>query len=142
VDRKPGNGYLEYAFHLAGFSRAHPDSLALKKYTDEQAKSEVFRLARSIDSKKNLRNGHSDRLVACAQKWEKSLGLGKEDLQELRIACWLHYVGKIKRARRDSLKPGLWTRRKKIMQEASGDWEECARRSSRFAASSGDTASP
>jgi len=92
--------------------------LRLKKYTDEQAKSEVFRLARSIDSKKNLRNGHSDRLVACAQKLGESLGLGEEDLQELRIACWLHDVGKINVPERILLKPGpLDTEERRIMQE-------------------------
>src|SRR6267143_1996935 len=35
--------------------------LRLKKYMDEQAKSVVFALARSVDSKQNLRNGHSER---------------------------------------------------------------------------------
>src|SRR5258708_8548400 len=92
--------------------------LRLKKYTDEQAKSEVFRLARSIDSKKNLRNGHSDRLVACAQKLGESLGLGEEDLQELRIACWLHDVGKINVPERILLKPRpLDADERRIMQE-------------------------
>jgi putative two-component system response regulator len=69
--------------------------LRLKAYMDEQAKSVVFSLARSVDSKQNLRNGHSDRLVTYAEQLGESLGLGDDDLQELRIASWLHDIGKI-----------------------------------------------
>ena len=36
--------------------------LRLKMYMDEQARSAVFSLARSVDSKHNLKNGHSERL--------------------------------------------------------------------------------
>ncbi len=42
--------------------------LRLKVYMDEQAKSAVFSMARSVDSKQNMRNGHSDRLVVYAQQ--------------------------------------------------------------------------
>src|SRR6266571_6736291 len=69
--------------------------LRLKKYMDEQAKSAVFALARSVDSKQNLRNGHSERLVAYAEQLGEGLGLGDDDLHELRIASWLHDIGKI-----------------------------------------------
>jgi putative two-component system response regulator len=69
--------------------------LRLKVYMDEQAKSAVLSLARSVDSKQNARNGHSDRLVVYAQQLGENLGLRKENLQELRIASWLHDIGKI-----------------------------------------------
>jgi putative two-component system response regulator len=73
---------------------------------DEQAKSAVFALALNVDSKHNLRNGHSDRLVAYAEQLGESLGFGEEDLQELRIASWLHDIGKITVPESILLKPG------------------------------------
>jgi len=92
--------------------------LRLKKYIDEQAKSVVFSLARSIDSTQNMRNGHSDRLVLYAEQLGKSIGFGEEDLQDLRVACWLHDIGKICVPERILLKPGpLDGRERKIMQE-------------------------
>ena len=80
--------------------------LHLKTYMDEQAKSVVFSMARSVDSKQNLRNGHSDRLVSYAEQLGESVGLGEEDLQELRIASWLHDIGKISVPEDILLKPG------------------------------------
>jgi putative two-component system response regulator len=92
--------------------------LRLKKYMDEQAKSVVFALARSIDSKHNLRNGHSERLVAYAEQLGESLGLGDEDLHELRTAGWLHDIGKISVPESILLKPGpLNAEERRIMQE-------------------------
>ena len=92
--------------------------LRLKKYMDEQAKSVVFSLARSVDSKQNLRNGHSKRLVGFAEQLGESLGLGDEDLHELRIASWLHDIGKIGVPESILLKPGpLNAEERRIMQE-------------------------
>jgi cyclic di-GMP phosphodiesterase len=92
--------------------------LRLKNYTDEQAKSMVFALARSLDSKQNLRNGHSERLVSYVEQLGESLGLGEEDLQELRIASLLHDIGKINVPETILLKPGpLSTEETKIMRE-------------------------
>src|SRR6266852_6292084 len=92
--------------------------LRLKKYMDEQAKSAVFALARSVDSKQNLRNEHSERLVAYAEQLGESLGFGEEDLQELRIASWLHDIGKISIPESTLLKPGpLSAEERRIMQE-------------------------
>jgi putative two-component system response regulator len=92
--------------------------LRLKMYMDEQTKSAVFSLARSVDSKQNLRNGHSERLVSYAEQLGERLGLGEEDLQELRIASWLHDVGKIGMPERILLKPGpLDAEERRIMQE-------------------------
>ncbi len=80
--------------------------LRLKAYMDEQAKSALFSLARSIDSKRNLRNGHSDLLMTYAEQLGKSFSFGEEDMQELRIACWLHDVGKFAVPESILLKPG------------------------------------
>jgi putative two-component system response regulator len=80
--------------------------LRLKRYMDEQAKSAVFSLARSVDSKHSLKNGHSEHLVAYVEQLGGSLGFGEEDLQELRIASWLHDIGKIGVPESILLKPG------------------------------------
>jgi len=78
----------------------------------------VFSLARSVDSKQNLRNGHSKRLVGFAEQLGESLGLGDEDLHELRIASWLHDIGKIGVPESILLKPGpLNAEERRIMQE-------------------------
>jgi len=69
--------------------------LRLKGYIDEQAKSVVLSLARSIEAKSSLMTGHSDRIVKYAVQLGMSLDLPEEDLQELRIACLLHDVGKV-----------------------------------------------
>jgi putative two-component system response regulator len=92
--------------------------LRLKKHMDEQAKSAVFALALNVDSKHNLRNGHSERLVAYAEQLGESLGFGEQDLQELRIASWLHDIGKIGVAESILLKPGpLDAEETRIMRE-------------------------
>jgi putative two-component system response regulator len=92
--------------------------LRLKIYEDEQAKAALFSLARSIDSKRNLRSGHSDRLVLYAQQLGESLGLGEQDLHELRIASWLHDIGKINVPESILLKPGpLNAQETRIMRE-------------------------
>jgi putative two-component system response regulator len=80
--------------------------LRLKSYIDEQAKSVVLSLARSIEAKHALTAGHSERLVDYAVQLGKSLGLPEEELQELRIACLLHDVGKVAVPDSILLKPG------------------------------------
>ena len=90
----------------------------LKMYMDEQAGYAIFSLARSVDSKHNLKNGHSERLVAYAEQLGESLGFAEEDLQELRIASWLHDIGKISIPEGILLKPGpLDSEERRIMQE-------------------------
>jgi len=69
--------------------------LRLKTYIDEQAKAVVLSLARSIEAKHPLMNGHSDRIAKYAVHLGSSVGLPEEELQELRIACLLHDVGKV-----------------------------------------------
>jgi len=79
--------------------------LRLKSYIDEQAKSVVLSLARSIEAKHSLTNGHSDRLADCALQLGENLGLTEEDLEELRLACLLHDIGKMAVPDRILLKP-------------------------------------
>src|SRR6266478_9061506 len=64
--------------------------LRLKKYIDEQAKSVVLSLARSIEAKSPLTNGHSNRIVDYAMQLGRSLVLTEDDLLDLRIVCLLH----------------------------------------------------
>jgi putative two-component system response regulator len=92
--------------------------LRLKAYMDEQARSALFSLARTVDSSQNLRNGHSDLLFTYAEQLGKSIGLDDESLRELRIACWLHDVGKISVPENILLKPGpLDAKETRIMRE-------------------------
>jgi putative two-component system response regulator len=92
--------------------------LRLKTYMEEQARSSVFAMARSLDSHHNLRNGHSDRLVEYAEQLAESFGLAEEDLTELRIACCLHDIGKVSVPESILLKPGpLDEEERRIMQQ-------------------------
>ena len=92
--------------------------LHLKIYMDEQARSALFALARSVNSKRNLHNGHSDQLMTYAEQLGKYFGFGEEELHELRIACWLHDIGKIAVPKSILLKPGpLGAAETKIMRE-------------------------
>ncbi len=77
-----------------GLSRAQA-LLRLRSCIDEQAKSVVLSLARSIAAKDSLADGHSDRMVEYAVQLGESHGLQEHELQELRIACLLHDVGKV-----------------------------------------------
>jgi putative two-component system response regulator len=92
--------------------------LRLKKYMEEQMKSLVFALAQSVDSRQNMRNGHSNRLTAYAEQLGESLGLRDEDLRELRLSCWLHDIGKISVPESILLKTGpLSEEETRIMRE-------------------------
>ena len=80
--------------------------LRLKSYIDEQAKSVVLSLARSIEAKRPLMDGHSERMANYAEQLGRSLDLPEDDLRELRTACLLHDVGKIAVPDEILLKPG------------------------------------
>jgi putative two-component system response regulator len=80
--------------------------LRLKSYIDEQAKSVILSLARSIEAKHSRTDGHSDRLAEYARRLGESLGLGDEDLEQLRLACLLHDIGKVAVPDSILLKPG------------------------------------
>src|SRR5216683_5596252 len=61
---------------------------------------------------------HSEHLTAYVEQLGESLGFGEEDLQELRIASWLHDIGKIGVPESILLKPGpLNAEERRIMQE-------------------------
>jgi putative two-component system response regulator len=92
--------------------------LRLKNHMDEQAESVVLALARSVNSKHGMKNGHSERLLAYAEQLGESLGFGEEDLRELRIGSWLHDIGKIAVPESILLKPGpLNAVERRIVQE-------------------------
>jgi putative two-component system response regulator len=80
--------------------------LRLNHYIDEQAKCVVLSLARSIEAKDSLSEGHSNRMVEHAVELGESLGLTEQTIQELRIACLLHDVGKVAVPDRILMKPG------------------------------------
>jgi len=80
--------------------------LRLKTYIDEQAKSVVLSLARSIEAKSPRTNGHSERIADYAAQLGSSLDLPEEELQDLRIACLLHDIGKVAVPDEILLKPG------------------------------------
>jgi putative two-component system response regulator len=88
-----------------GLSRVQ-SLLRLKSYIDEQAKSVVLSLARSIEARHSLSEGHSDRMAEYAAQLGESLGLREEELRELHIACLLHDVGKVAIPDDILLKPG------------------------------------
>jgi putative two-component system response regulator len=77
-----------------GLSRVQ-SLLRLKSYIDEQTKSVVLSLARSIEAKHSLTEGHSDRMTEYAIQFGEHLGLQEKVLQDLRIACLLHDIGKV-----------------------------------------------
>jgi putative two-component system response regulator len=80
--------------------------LRLKNHIDEQAKSVVLALARSIEAKHPLTDGHSERLAEYAVQLGESFGLPEEELRELRLASLLHDIGKVAVPGGVLLKPG------------------------------------
>lgn len=88
-----------------GLSRVQ-SLLQLRSYIDEQAKSVVLSLARSIEGKYSLNAGHSDRMAAYALQLGTALGLQEQELHELQIACRLHDIGKVAVPDSILLKPG------------------------------------
>jgi len=80
--------------------------LRLKSYIDDQAKSVMLSVAHSIEARHSRTDGHSDRLAERAIQLGERLGLCEEDLQELRLGCLLHDIGKVAVAEEILLKPG------------------------------------
>ncbi len=80
--------------------------LRLKNYIDEQAKSVMLSLARSVEAKHSLAEGHSERLAEYAVRLGERLDLEEQELQDLRIACLLHDIGKVGIPDSILLKPG------------------------------------
>jgi len=79
-----------------GDGPGHIESLLrLKSYLDEQAKSVILSLAHNIEARHSRTDGHSDRLAEHAVQLGEKLGLSEDDLQELRLGCLLHDIGKL-----------------------------------------------
>jgi putative two-component system response regulator len=93
------SSFAEALSHVQAF-------LQLNTHIDERAKSVLLSLARNIEAKNPLMNGHSDRVVSYATQLGRNLHLQEEDLQELRIACLLHDIGKVAVPDEILLKPG------------------------------------
>jgi putative two-component system response regulator len=80
--------------------------LRLNNYINEQAKSVVLSLARSMEAKNSLSEGHSERMVEYAVQLAESIGMQQQELQEMEMACRLHDIGKVAIPDSILLKPG------------------------------------
>src|SRR5215467_14013095 len=80
--------------------------LRLKNYIDEQAHAVILALAHSVDAKNSVTDQHSSGLANYAAKLGQNLGMTEEELEELRLGCLLHDIGKIAIPDRILLKPG------------------------------------
>lgn len=80
--------------------------LLLKSYIDEQAKAVVLTLARSVEARHSARDEHSGHLADYAANLGQNLGMTEEELEELRLACLLHDIGKVAIPDSILLKPG------------------------------------
>lgn len=69
--------------------------LRLKNYIDEQAKAVVLALARSVEAKHSVTDDHTGQLADYAAKLGQNLGMTEEELEELRLGCLLHDIGKV-----------------------------------------------
>jgi putative two-component system response regulator len=88
-----------------GLSRVQ-SLLRLKNHIDDQAQSVLLSLARSIEARNSLTEAHSERMAEYAVQFGERLGLQKQELQDLRIACLLHDIGKVAVPDSILLKPG------------------------------------
>ena len=79
--------------------------LRLKSYIDEQAKGVVLALARSVEARHSATDQHSGHLADYAAKLGENLGMTEEELEELRLGCLLHDIGKVAVPDRILLKP-------------------------------------
>jgi putative nucleotidyltransferase with HDIG domain len=81
----------------------------LNKYArdlEEAYVSIVKVVAAAIDARDSYTHGHSARVSQLSVLIGKSIGLSKEELEELEVACLFHDVGKIKTPDSILLKPG------------------------------------
>jgi cyclic di-GMP phosphodiesterase len=69
--------------------------LRLKDYIDEKAKAVVLALARSVEAKHSVTDDHTGHLADQAAKLGQNLGMTEEELEELRLGCLLHDIGKV-----------------------------------------------
>jgi len=80
--------------------------LRLKRYIDEQAQAVILGLARAVEAKQSVTNEHTGNLPDFAAKLGQNLGMAEEELEELRLGCLLHDIGKVAIPDRILLKPG------------------------------------
>jgi len=80
--------------------------LRRKSEIAEKTKDVILSLGHSIEAKHSLTDRHSDRFADCAVQLGKSLGMSQGDLEELRLACLLHDIGKVAVPDSILLKPG------------------------------------
>jgi len=80
--------------------------LRRKSEIAEKTQGVILSLAHCIEAKHSLTDGHSDRLAECAVQLGKSLGMSERDLEELRLGCLLHDIGKVAVPDSILLKPG------------------------------------
>jgi putative two-component system response regulator len=78
----------------------------LKLYIDDQAESVVASLARSIEARDPMTDGHSERLVQYATALGESLALSEGDLEALRVGSLVHDIGKVSVPDAILFKPG------------------------------------
>ena len=83
--------------------------LQLKTYIDAQVRSMVLSLAYGIDSRHPSTAGHSDRIADYAIRLAEDLHLNDDDLEILRMASFLHDIGKVGVPDAILTKPGLLT---------------------------------
>lgn len=83
--------------------------LRLKSYIDRQGESVVLALARSIEAKDPLTEGHSERLGDYAMLLGEGINLPADDLAVLRLGCLVHDIGKVAVPDSILLKPGPLT---------------------------------
>jgi putative two-component system response regulator len=67
----------------------------MNTYTDDQAMSVVFAIARQIETRDSYGGGHCARVSNCVVRFGKSLRLISNDLEALRLGGLVHDVGKI-----------------------------------------------
>src|SRR5919108_160094 len=92
--------------------------LRLKNYIDEQAKAVVLSLARSVETRHSSADQHSGQLADYAAKLGQNLGMTEEELEELRLGCLLHDIGKVAIPDSILLKPArLSTEETEIVRE-------------------------
>lgn len=80
--------------------------LRLNNYINEQVKSVVLSLARSMEARNAVSEGHSERMVEYGVQLAASVGLQEQELQEMEMACRLHDIGKVAIPDSILLKPG------------------------------------
>jgi putative two-component system response regulator len=91
--------------------------LQLKTYIDERAESAIFSLAHSLEARDPCGRGHCSRVSNYAVRFGKSLGLGQDDLETLRIGGLIHDIGKIGVPDSILSKPGPLNREEKKIVE-------------------------